>query len=291
MNTLILKNLTKSYNNGVKALDNLSLELTNGMFGLLGPNGAGKSSLMKTLARLQDPDQGQIIFNGTDIVKDPAFIKRHLGFLPQDFGVYSKVSAYDLLTHIAVLKGLTHAKERKAQVLALLEKTNLYQVRNKEVYTFSGGMRQRFGIAQALLGNPQLIIVDEPTAGLDPEERNRFNNILSEIGEDKIVILSTHLVEDVNNLCNEMAVMNHGRIIAQGKPSDFIQRLTAKVWKCTIGKINKEDFEKRYQVISSHLTSGQLTVHVYSEKDPGAGFQMVEPVLEDVYFNLLKSKY
>ncbi len=291
MNTLILKNLTKSYNNGVKALDNLSLELTNGMFGLLGPNGAGKSSLMKTLARLQDPDQGQIIFNGTDIVKDPAFIKRHLGFLPQDFGVYSKVSAYDLLTHIAVLKGLTDAKERKAQVLALLEKTNLYQVRNKEVHTFSGGMRQRFGIAQALLGNPQLIIVDEPTAGLDPEERNRFNNILSEIGEDKIVILSTHLVEDVKNLCNEMAVMNHGRIIVHGKPTDFIQCLTAKVWKCTISKTNKEDFEKRYHVISSHLTSGQLTVHVYSETDPGAGFQLVEPELEDVYFNLLKSKY
>jgi len=290
MNTLILKNLTKTYANGVKALTNISLELTNGMFGLLGPNGAGKSSLMKTLARLQDPDEGQIIFNGTDIVKDPNYIKKLLGFLPQDFGVYAKVSAYDLLTHIAVLKGLTNEQERKAQVLALLAQTNLYQVRNKEVHTFSGGMRQRFGVAQALLGNPQLIIVDEPTAGLDPEERNRFNDILSEIGEDKIVILSTHLVEDVKNLCNEMAVMHQGSIIAKGKPADFIKGLTAKIWKCTISKTQKAEFEQRYQVISSHLSSGQLIVHIYSESDPGAGFQMIEPVLEDVYFNLLKSK-
>ena len=290
MNTLILKNLTKTYHNGVKALDNLSLELSNGIFGLLGPNGAGKSSLMKTLARLQEPDEGQIIFNGTDVLKDPLSLKRHLGFLPQDFGVYSKVSAYDLLTHIAVLKGLNDGKQRKAQVLALLEQTNLYDVRKKDVDTFSGGMRQRFGIAQALLGNPQLIIVDEPTAGLDPEERNRFNNILSEIGEEKIVILSTHLVEDVKSLCNEMAIMKQGAIIAQGKPQDFIQSLTSRVWQCTISKSSREDVEQRYDVISSHLTSGKLTVHIYSETHPGSNFTAIEPILEDVYFNLLKLK-
>lgn len=287
MNTLSINNISKVYKNGVKALDNLSLEISNGMFGLLGPNGAGKSSLMKTLAGLQQPDEGEIYFNNINVIENPSAVKKQLGFLPQDFGVYPKVSAYDLLTHIAILKGLTHASTRKEQVLALLAQTNLYQQRNKEVYTFSGGMRQRFGVAQALLGNPQLIIVDEPTAGLDPEERNRFNNLLSEIGEEKIVILSTHLVEDVKNLCTHMAVMNKGSIIAQGKPADFITTLTGKIWQKMINKADKAAYEQQYHLISSQLSMGELHIHIYSENDPGNGFEPVKPALEDVYFHLL----
>lgn len=290
MNTLIIKNLSKTYKNGVKALDSLSLEINNGMFGLLGPNGAGKSSLMKTLAGLQQPDTGEVIFNGEDVIKEPLVIKRYLGFLPQDFGVYPKISAYDLLHHIAILKGLNNASSRKEQVLALLDKTNLYQQRNKEVYSFSGGMRQRFGVAQALLGNPRIIIVDEPTAGLDPEERNRFNNLLSEIGEEKIVILSTHLVEDVKNLCTNMAVMNKGRIIAQGNPADFVQDLEGKLWQKHISKAQRPVYEQQYQLLSSQLTGGKLSIHIYSDTDPGNDFQRVHPSLEDVYFHLLISK-
>lgn len=287
MNRLILRNISKTYSNGVRALDDISLELGNGMFGLLGRNGAGKSSLMKTIAGLQQPTHGQITFNGSDTLADPSLIKRHLGFLPQDFGVYAKVSAYDLLTHIAVLKGLRDARARKDQVLALLEKTNLSAVRNQDVHTFSGGMRQRFGVAQALLGDPRVVIVDEPTAGLDPEERNRFNNLLGEIGEDKIVILSTHLVEDVKHLCTAMAVMNQGRIIAEGKPAELVQTLSTKVWQCTISKTDLLAFEQRHEVISSRFTSGKLMLHVYAETDPGDGFTAIEPSLEDVYFKLL----
>jgi len=287
MNVLTIKNLTKTYKNGVKALDSLSLEIRNGMFGLLGPNGAGKSSLMKTLAGLQQPDAGQISFNGNNLIEDPLSVKKQLGFLPQDFGVYPKVSAYDLLTHIAVLKGLTHAPSRKEQVLALLDQTNLYSQRHQDVYTFSGGMRQRFGIAQALLGDPQLVIVDEPTAGLDPEERNRFNNLLSEIGEEKIVILSTHLVEDVKNLCTHMAVMNKGKIIAKGRPADFIVTLAGKLWQKNIKKVEKLAYEQEFRLLSSQLNTGKLYIHVYAEDDPGHGFKPVEPTLEDVYFHLL----
>ncbi|MCC8407832.1 ABC transporter ATP-binding protein [Mucilaginibacter sp. UR6-1] len=290
MNTLIIKNLSKVYQNGVKALDNLSLSISNGMFGLLGPNGAGKSSLMKTLAGLQQPDEGEICFNNINIINAPLSLKKQLGFLPQDFGVYPKVSAYDLLTHIAILKGLTYAASRKEQVLALLAQTNLYQQRNKDVYTFSGGMRQRFGIAQALLGDPQLIIVDEPTAGLDPEERNRFNNLLSEIGEEKIVILSTHLVEDVKNLCTNMAVMNKGCIIAQGKPADFIATMGGKLWQKSISKADKPVYEQQFNLISSQLSMGKLHIHIYAESDPGNGFEPLSPALEDVYFHLLTSK-
>ncbi|MCD8739306.1 ABC transporter ATP-binding protein [Mucilaginibacter roseus] len=289
MNTLTINNLSKVYKNGVKALDELSLEISNGMFGLLGPNGAGKSSLMKMLAGLQHPDAGEIYFNNCNVIRNPLSLKRQLGFLPQDFGVYPKVSAYDLLNHIAVLKGLTHAASRKEQVLALLAQTNLYQQRDKEVHTFSGGMRQRFGVAQALLGNPQLIIVDEPTAGLDPEERNRFNNLLSEIGEEKIIILSTHLVEDVKNLCTHMAVMNKGRIIAKGKPADFIASMNGKLWQKMIDKTDKPVYEQRFRLLSAQLSLGKLQVHIYSESDPGYGFAPASPALEDVYFYLLNA--
>ncbi|WDF57284.1 ABC transporter ATP-binding protein [Mucilaginibacter sp. KACC 22063] len=290
MNTLSIKNLSKIYPNGVKALDGLSLEIGNGMFGLLGPNGAGKSSLMKTLAGLQQADEGEVYFNDTNVLKDPSALKKQLGFLPQDFGVYPKVSAYDLLTHIAVLKGLTNAVSRKEQVLALLAQTNLYEQRNKEVHTFSGGMRQRFGVAQALLGDPKLVIVDEPTSGLDPEERNRLNNLLSEIGEERIVILSTHLVEDVKNLCPRMAVMHKGRIIAQGEPAELIKGLEGKVWQKTINKADKAVYEQQFRLISSQLIMGRLRIHVYDDKEPNNGFERVNPVLEDVYFHLLTAK-
>lgn len=290
MNQLSLKNINKTYSNGVKAIEGVNLELSNGMFGLLGPNGAGKSSLMKTIAGLQSPDSGSIILNGTDIVADTDFIKQQLGFLPQDFGVYPKISAYDLLNHLATLKGVVNKAARKEQVLALLDKVNLYQHRNKEVYTFSGGMRQRFGIAQALLGNPQLIIVDEPTAGLDPEERNRFNNLLSEIGEDIIIILSTHLVEDVKNLCPNMAVMHQGKVIAQGKPSHFVDSLAGAVWKKTIDKKERAEYEKHFSIISTQLTEGKLSIHVYADKKPDSHFEVLSPTLEDYYFFIMNQQ-
>ncbi|GAB3515528.1 ABC transporter ATP-binding protein [Emticicia fontis] len=290
MNQLSLRNINKTYGNGVKAIEGVNLELNNGMFGLLGPNGAGKSSLMKTIAGLQSPDSGYISLNGVDIVADTDFIKQQLGFLPQDFGVYPKISAYDLLNHLATLKGLVNRTTRKEQVLALLDKVNLYQHRNKEVYTFSGGMRQRFGIAQALLGNPQVIIVDEPTAGLDPEERNRFNNLLSEIGEDIIIILSTHLVEDVKNLCPNMAVMHQGKVIAQGKPSHFVDSLMGMVWKKTIDKREKPEYEQNFSIISTQLTEGKLSIHVYAEERPDSHFEVLSPTLEDYYFFVMNQQ-
>jgi ABC-2 type transport system ATP-binding protein len=287
MNTLEIKNLTKTYSNGVTALNNISLTIGNGMFGLLGANGAGKSSLMKTIVGLQAPDKGQILFNGVDIVANPTYIKQQLGFLPQDFGVYPKISAYNLLTHLAVLKNLPDTKERKEHILALLEKVNLMQHRNKEVHTFSGGMKQRFGIAQALLGNPQIIIVDEPTAGLDPEERNRFNNLLSEIGEEIIIILSTHLVEDVRNLCENMAIIHQGTLLAQGNPQNFIEKLVGKVWQKTIDKKEKQNYEADYQVIATQLIAGKLTITVYADSKPDNSFEAVNPNLELVYFSTL----
>jgi ABC-2 type transport system ATP-binding protein len=287
MNRLQITNLNKTYSNRTKAINNITLELTNGMFGLLGPNGAGKSSLMKTIAGLQSPDSGSIIFNGTDVVKDPLFIKKQLGFLPQDFGVYPKISAYDLLTHLAVLKGLTDAKERKEQVLTLLDKVNLYLYRKKEVLTFSGGMRQRFGIAQALLGNPKIVIVDEPTAGLDPEERNRFNSLLSEIGENIIVILSTHLVEDVKTLCTEMAVIDKGAVLANGKPIDFINELDGKLWQKSIAKNEIPAYEEKYQMISTQFNMGKLNIHIQSNYNLGNEFEPIKPGLEDAYFSIL----
>ncbi len=289
MNRLHIQNLHKTYANGVVALNDISLTISNGMFGLLGPNGAGKSSLMKTIVGLQRPDSGSINFNGTDTIAKPTFIKKQLGFLPQDFGVYPKTSALDLLTHIAALKGLPKTKEREEQILALLDKTNLYQHRKHDVHTFSGGMRQRFGIAQALLGNPRIVIVDEPTAGLDPEERNRFNNVLAEIGEDVIVILSTHLVEDVRNLCSQMAIIHQGRLLTCGKPADFLASLHGSLWQKTIEKHERPRYEAEYKVLSSHLNSGKLTIHVLADTTPGQGFEQIPPMLEDVYFATLNT--
>ncbi len=286
MNKLQIKNLSKTYANGVKALDNLSLEIGNGMFGLLGPNGAGKSTLMKTIAGLQPADNGEIIFNGHNILENPLFIKRQLGYLPQYFGVYPKLSAYQLLDHLAVLKGIQKS-HRKHQILSLLKMVNLYEYHNKEVHSFSGGMRQRFGIAQALLGNPQIIIVDEPTAGLDPEERNRFNNLLSEIGEQIIVILSTHIVEDVKSLCSQMAIINNGCLIASGAPAMFMQQLNGSIWCKTIDKRELQQYSKDFNIISTQLNAGRLSIHIHSATMPGMGFEIIKPDLEDVYFTQL----
>ena len=289
MNTLTIKNLTKEYTNGVKALDNVSLTIHNGLFGLLGPNGAGKSSLMRTIATLQEPTSGHITFNNYDTLKDPRFLRKQLGYLPQEFGVYPKISAQDLLNHIAVLKGITHKKERTAQITALLQQTNLYVHRKKAVHTFSGGMRQRFGVAQALLGNPQLIIVDEPTAGLDPEERNRFLNLLSEIGENVIVILSTHIVEDVRDLCKDMAILKGGEIVIQGNPIELTQKLQGKTWVKTIAKNEVAQYSQKYKVLSTRLLSGKTQIQILSETNPLEGFVPVEADLESVYFSYLRS--
>ena len=290
MNTLKIESLSKTYTNGVHALNDVNLTISNGMFGLLGPNGAGKSSLMRTLSTLQEPTKGTIHFNGIDIIENPKDIRNHLGYLPQEFGVYPKISAYELLDHIAVLKGIANKKDRKEQVLALLQQTNLYQHRKKSVSTFSGGMRQRFGIAQALLGNPKLVIVDEPTAGLDPEERNRFHNLLSEIGENVIVLLSTHIVEDIRNLCSNMAIMSEGQIISQGKPSELIKELDGKIWQRTIKKEDLEAFKTAFNVLSSHLHSGKIRLNVISDTQPEKEFELVHADLEDVYFSTLNAK-
>lgn len=290
MNSLEIKNLTKTYANGTAAMNDISLNIGNGMFGLLGPNGAGKSTLMRTIAGLQNADSGSIVFNGVNVLQDAEFIKKQLGFLPQDFGVYPKISAFDLLNHIAILKGLTNKTERKEQVNELLAKVNLYEYSKKDVNTFSGGMRQRFGIAQALLGNPQIIIVDEPTAGLDPEERNRFNGLLSEIGENIIIILSTHLVEDVKMLCTEMAIMNRGSILATGKPSEFLDNLKGKLWQKSIQKHEISDFEQNHQLISKQYSMGKLSVILKADHKPANGFEAIEPSLEDAYFSIINRK-
>lgn len=289
MNSLSIKNLTKTYANGVQALSNISLEINNGMFGLLGPNGAGKSSLMRTIVGLQTANSGEILLNGTNVIENPMFIKEQLGFLPQDFGVYPKISAYDLLNHIAVLKGVLNKTARKEQIESLLEKVNLSSQKNKEVHTFSGGMRQRFGVAQALLGNPKIIIVDEPTAGLDPEERNRFNGLLSEIGSERIVILSTHLVEDVRNLCSQMAIMQNGKVLLQGNPNDFVTELKGKIWQKQISKEALEKYKSNFHVIASHYVGGKLNIQVFSEEIL-PDFEAVQPSLEEVYFKTLNQK-
>ncbi|CAM4259145.1 ABC transporter ATP-binding protein [Flavobacterium terrigena] len=288
MNSLKIKNLTKTYANGTKALSNISLEIENGMFGLLGPNGAGKSTLMKTIVGLQKPDNGSIFFNDVDIIENPTSIKEQLGYLPQDFGVYPNISAYDLLNHLAILKGLNDQKSRREQILSLLEKTNLIEHKNKAVSTYSGGMRQRFGVAQALLGNPKIIIVDEPTAGLDPEERNRFNNLLSEIGENIIVILSTHLVEDVRNLCTKMAIINKGELQLCGNPEHFIAEINEKVWKKHIDKKDLIEYQNQYKIISTQLQAGKLSVKILAKENPLNGFIQTEADLEDVYFTTLQ---
>ena len=285
MNRLFIKNLSKTYSNGVKALEDVTLEISNGMFGLLGANGAGKSSLMRTIATLQTPDSGSISFNDSDILKNPDVVRGCLGYLPQEFGVYPKVSAEELLNHIGVLKGLLNTKERWKQVEALLVETNLYEHRKKHVYTYSGGMRQRFGIAQALLGDPKLIIVDEPTAGLDPEERHRFLNLLSGIGENIIVILSTHIVADIHDLCSNMAILNQGKLVVKGKPHELVSTLTGKVWRKIITRDKLAEYQDKYRVISTRLVEGNTQIHILSEVHPENGFESKLPTLEDFYFS------
>jgi ABC-type multidrug transport system ATPase subunit len=271
----------------VQALKNVSLEIPAGMYGLLGPNGAGKSTLMRTIATLQQPDEGSIVLDDLDVLQQPAELRKKLGYLPQDFGVYPRISAQDMLDHMAVLKGFTGKKERRELVDKLLQQTNLHDVRKKALAGFSGGMRQRFGIAQALIGDPQLIIVDEPTAGLDPEERNRFLNLLSDIGENKVVILSTHIVDDVTNLCPRMAVIAGGEIIREGKPSDLINDLRGSVWVKTVDRGDVEAHRGRHTVISAQLFAGRTVLHVLADSDPGDGFTAHDPSLEDVYFATL----
>lgn len=285
---LSISNLSKTYRNGVEALKHVNLQIGPGMFGLLGPNGAGKSTLMRTIAALQAPDTGRILFNGIDIVEHPQAVRDTLGYLPQEFGVYPKISAEALLDHLAILKGL-HAKgERRDQVQSLLQQTNLYEVRKKAVSSFSGGMRQRFGIAQALLGNPQLIIVDEPTAGLDPEERNRFHNLLAELGQNMIVILSTHIVEDVRDLCSQMAVLAQGTVLRSGEPEKLIAELSGCIWHKRSSKEELVEIEQNHQVLSKRLIAGKPLVHVYADSQPGPGFEAIPPILEDVYFHILQ---
>ena len=281
---LTIKALNKTYANGVQALKDVHLQIPTGLYGLLGPNGAGKSSLMRTIATLQEPDSGSIHFDDIDVMQDKEALRRQLGYLPQDFGVYPKVSAEDLLNHFAVLKGLTQRAERKEMVDGLLQQTNLWEARKRKLGTFSGGMRQRFGIAQALLGAPRLVIVDEPTAGLDPDERNRFLNLLSEIGEQVVVMLSTHIVEDVTDLCPRMAMIVKGEVLLQGEPQAAIELLRDKVWRKRISKSALPEYQQRFNVLSSRLVAGQPQINVHCESQPDDGFVQVEPDLEDVYF-------
>jgi ABC-2 type transport system ATP-binding protein len=286
---LRIENLTKTYKNGVKALDNVSLAIPAGMYGLLGPNGAGKSTLMRTLATLQEPDSGSATLGEIDVLQQKDEVRKRLGYLPQEFGVYPRISAQDMLSHIALLKGITKAKERKDAVGWMLKRCNLYDDRNKALTGFSGGMRQRFGIAQALIGNPQLLIVDEPTAGLDPGERNRFYNLLAEIGEQVIVILSTHIVEDVTDLCTNMAILHMGKVLYQGQPQDAIAQLNGRIWQRSIAKTELADYEQRYQVVSNRLVGGRRLLHVFSASPLSDGFAASTPDLEDVFFTKIRS--
>ena len=284
---LTIENLSHVYGNGTRALDTVNLVIPAGMFGLLGPNGAGKSTLMRTIATLQTPTSGSIVFDGLDVLKEPEALRRTLGYLPQDFGVYPRVSAYDMLDHMAVLKGIGAGGERKQTVETLLHKVNLWDVRKKALAGFSGGMRQRFGIAQALIGNPKLIIVDEPTAGLDPEERNRFLNLLAEIGDSVVVILSTHIVEDVADLCPRMAVLAQGRILLEGAPQALIAETQGRVWQKTIDRAALDEHLAGHRVISTRLFAGRTIIHVAADTSPGEGFTPVTGNLEDVYFSTL----
>jgi ABC-2 type transport system ATP-binding protein len=286
---LIIKNLSKTYRNGVKALDNVSLTIPRGMYGLLGPNGAGKSTLMRTLATLQEPDSGSVTLGDIDVLKQKEEVRRRLGYLPQEFGVYPRISAQDMLSHLALLKGITNSRERKEVVSAMLQRCNLYDVRKKALTGFSGGMRQRFGIAQALLGNPQLLIVDEPTAGLDPGERNRFYNLLAEVGEQVIVILSTHIVEDVMDLCTNMAIVHEGRVLYEGEPQSAISKLNGRIWHRTIEKAELAHYEKTFRVVSNKLVGGRPFLHVFGEQPPGDGFLPSQADLEDVFFTKIRN--
>ena len=283
---LIIRNLSKTYSNGVKALDDVSLTIPRGMFGLLGPNGAGKSTLMRSIATLQEADSGRIELGELDVLQNPMEVRKLLGYLPQEFGVYPKISAYDMLDHIAILKGIR--QDRKAMVEELLQRVNLWDVRKKALGGFSGGMKQRFGIAQALIGDPQLIIVDEPTAGLDPGERNRFYNLLSEIGEQVIVILSTHIVEDVQELCSQMAIIDRGRVLFAGSPAEALAGVHQRIWTSAVPKNRLQEVAHQWPVISTRMVAGQPVVHVFSDQHPGDGFKSAEADLEDVFFTYIK---
>jgi ABC-2 type transport system ATP-binding protein len=285
---LEIQNLSKTYKNGVRALDNVTLTIPCGMYGLLGPNGAGKSTLMRTLATLQEPDTGSARLGEIDMLKQKDEVRKRLGYLPQEFGVYPRISAQDMLSHIALLKGITNSRERKEIVSAMLQRCNLYGDRKKALSGFSGGMRQRFGIAQALIGNPHLLIADEPTAGLDPGERNRFYNLLSEIGEQVIVILSTHIVEDVMDLCEKMAIIHNGRVLYEGKPDAAIAQLQGKIWRRSIEKVDLARYEQTFRVVSNKLVGGRPLIHVFGDQPPGDGFVASEPDLEDVFFSKIK---
>ncbi len=284
---LIINNLSKTYANGVKALNGVSLTIPSGLFGLLGPNGAGKSTLMRTIATLQDPDSGSIFLDDLDVLEQKHELKQHLGYLPQEFGFYPRVRALDLLQQLCLLKGISDKKERKDMTEYLLKKVNLWDARKQRLGTFSGGMKQRFGIAQALLANPKLIIVDEPTAGLDPNERRRFHNLLAEIGKEVIVILSTHIVDDVSNLCTNMAIINKGRILMQTDPGEIIRDFEGKIWEAEQHNQDEKFPKDKYRIISERLYAGKTFVKVYSELNPGAPFKAVNPILEDVYFYTL----
>jgi len=290
MHMLEIRDLSKTYANGVQALRNVSLQIPTGMFGLLGPNGAGKSSLMRTIATLQDPDSGSIQLDGLDVLANKPAARRLLGYLPQEFGLYPKVSAEAMLDHFAVLKGVVASGERKALVEALLQQVNLWDVRKRKLGTYSGGMRQRFGIAQALIGSPKLIIVDEPTAGLDPEERNRFLNLLAEIGENVVVILSTHIVEDVTDLCPRMAIISQGRVLLSGQPAEALSALQGRVWRKAIAHSDIEACKSRFVVLSTRLSGGKTIIHVLADALPEEGFTAVAPDLEDVYFGQLRQQ-
>lgn len=289
MNLLKIQHISKTYPNGTTALNDVSLTINNGMFGLLGANGAGKSSLMRTIATLQSPSSGTILFNGEDIQKSPDKVRKVLGYLPQEFGVYPKSTAVELLHHIGVMKGLLDKEKRIKQIESLLHKTNLWEHRKKYVETYSGGMRQRFGIAQALLGDPQIIIVDEPTAGLDPEERHRFLNLLSKIGENIIVILSTHIVADIYNLCSNMAVLDRGQLVVHGSPTELVKTLEGKIWRKTISADDLFQYRKDHEVISTRLTAGKTQIHVKADCSPGNDFEAVTPTLEDYYFSMVSN--
>ena len=284
---LTVRNLGHTYTNGTRALSGIDLEIPKGMFGLLGPNGAGKSTLMRSIATLQTPTEGSIHFGDIDVLREPEKLRARLGYLPQDFGVYPRVSARGLLDHIAVLKGIAGRGERRDTVETLLAQVNLWDVRDKAVAGFSGGMRQRFGIAQALIGRPELIIVDEPTAGLDPEERNRFNNLLVEIGENVVVILSTHIVEDVSDLCTRMAVISAGQVLLSGSPQDLITTIQGRVWRCVIEPGALAQYQSAMQVLAQRLRAGRLLIHVLADARPDHGFEPVETSLEDLYFATL----
>lgn len=285
--SLSIRNVSKTYANGVQALNNVSLTIPNGMYGLLGPNGAGKSTLMRTLATLQEPDKGSIHLGDMDVLNNKEKVRQTLGYLPQEFGLYPKAKAEDLLDYFAVLKGITNRASRREVVEALLKQTNLWEKRRQKLGGFSGGMKQRFGVAVALLGTPKLMIVDEPTAGLDPAERVRFLNLLSELGENSVVILSTHIVEDVSELCTRMAIINKGQILLEAEPLKAVEALHGRIWRRIVEKTKLPALEREHKIISTKLLSGRTVVHIYSEEDPGNGFERVAPDLEDVYFTTM----